>query len=105
MGSGLVRSGSAFSECRRFRSTGSCMGAEGGREEGEGKRMVGMGNTAYPHRHRPVHHGLPMRTTTGTCGSGSIIILHVDDGKGRWCGFAGAGNTSSVRNLEVDIVG
>ena len=67
--------------------------------------MVGTGTTAYPHRHRPVHHGLPMRTTTGTCGSGGILVLHVDDGNGWWCGFTAAGNTSSVRNLDIDKVG
>jgi hypothetical protein len=58
-----------------------------------------------PHRRRPIHHGLPTRTITGTCGSGGIRALHVDDGNGGWYGFAGAGNASSVRNLHVDKVG
>jgi len=38
-------------------------------------------------------------------GIGGIPVLHADDRKGGWCGFAGAGNTSSVRNLNVDKVG
>ena len=101
----LKRRKKGFSERRRFRSTGPCTGVEGGREEGEGRRMVGTGTTAYPHRRRPAHHGLPTRTTTGTRGSGGILVLHVDDGNGRWCEFAGAGNTCSVRNLDVDKVG
>jgi hypothetical protein len=67
-----------------------------------------MGGTALwlnPHRRRPIHHGLPTRTTTGTCGSGGIRARHADDGNGGWYGFAGAGNASSVRNLHVDKVG
>jgi hypothetical protein len=94
-----------FSECRRFRSTEPYMGAEGGRKEGEGTRMGGVSTTAYPHRHRPIHYRLPMRTTTRACGIGGIRVLHVDDANEGWCGFAGAGNTSSVRNLDVDKVG
>jgi hypothetical protein len=46
----------------------------------------------------------PRLTTTGTCGSGGIRVLHADDGN-QGCGFAGAGNTSGVRNLDVDKVG
>jgi hypothetical protein len=69
-----------------------------------------MGTTAYPHRYRPIHHRLLTRTTTGTCGSGGIRVLllrllHADNGNGGWRGVTGAGNTSSVRNLDVDKVG
>jgi hypothetical protein len=72
--------------------------------------MGGTGTTAYPHRHRPIHHRLLTRTTTGTCGSGGtrvllLRVLHADGGNRGWCGFTGAGNTSSVRNLDVDKVG
>jgi hypothetical protein len=38
-------------------------------------------------------------------GSGGIRVLHADDGNKGWDGFAGAGNPSSVRNLDVDKVG
>ena len=65
-----------------------------------------MSTTAHPHRHRPIHHGLPTRGTTGTCGRGDIRVLHADDvSGGAWGGLAGAGNTSIVRNLDVDKVG
>ena len=36
---------------------------------GSGRRMGGTGTMAYPHRRRPIHHGLPTRTITGTCGT------------------------------------
>jgi hypothetical protein len=82
------------------------MNEEGEREEGEGMRMGGTGTTAYPHRCRPIHHGLPTRTTTGTCGSGGIRVLHTTDDANRgWCGFMAAGNTKNVWNLDVDKAG
>ncbi len=40
-------------------------------------------------------------STTGACGSGGIRVLHAEDENGGWCGFAGAGNTDSVRNFDV----
>jgi hypothetical protein len=67
--------------------------------------MGGTGTTAYPHRRRPIDYGLPTRAATRTCGSGGIRVLHPDDANGGWCGFTGAGNTNSVRNLDVDKVG
>ena len=67
--------------------------------------MGGTGTTAYPHRCRPITNGLPTRTTTGTCDSGSIRVLHADDANEGWCGFAGARNIGSVRDLDVDKVG
>jgi hypothetical protein len=97
--------GSAIGYIRCRFATESYTGAERGREEGEGRRMSGTGTTAYPHRRRPIYHRLPMRTTTSTCGSGAIRVLHPDDANGGWCRFAGAGNTSSVRNLDIDKVG
>src|SRR6266566_6748338 len=66
--------------------------------------MGSTGTTTYLHRRRPIHHGLPTRTTTCTCGSGGIRVLQTDDGHGGWCRFAGAGNTSGVWNLDVDKV-
>ena len=67
------------SECKRFRSTESYTRAEEGRKEGrkegEERRMGGTGITAYPHRHRPIHNGLPTRTTTSTWGSGGSCML------------------------------
>ena len=74
------------------------MRAEGGKRENGWHEQ---GTTAYPHHRCEIHHGLPTHTTTGTYGSGGIQIVHDDDG----CGFAGAGNSSSVRNLEVGKVG
>ena len=51
-----------------------------------------------PSRAPDAHH-------TGTCGKGGIRALHADNGKGGWHRFAGAGDGSSVRNLDVDKVG
>ena len=82
---------------------GSC-GAEGGREGEKGRRRGCTGTMAYPHHHRPIHHGLPTRTTAGLCGSDGIRVLHADDANRGWCGFVGAGNTGSVRSLDVDKV-
>lgn len=47
----------------------------------------------------------PSLTTTGTCGSSGIRALHADDANGGSSRFAGAGNISSARNLDVDKVG
>ena len=60
--------------------------------------MDGTGTRAYPHHRCQIHHGFPTHTTTGTYGRGGIRIIHDDDG----CGFAGAGDSSSLRNLDVD---
>jgi hypothetical protein len=60
------------------------------------------------------HYGLPASSSSDpsrapdahhhcTCGSGGVRVLHGDDGG--WFRFAGAGHTSSVRNLDVDKVG
>lgn len=68
--------------------------------------MGGTGTTTYPHHHRPIHHGLPTRTTAGTCGGEDIRITHAGDVSGGWC--VGAGSTSSMRILgilDVDKVG
>ena len=46
---------------------------EEGKKGKEGENWVAR---AYPHRHRPIHHGLPTRTITGTCSSGGIRVLH-----------------------------
>ena len=46
-----------------------------------------------------------MCTSTGTCDSGSIRVLHADDASGELCAFSGARNISSVGNLDVDKVG
>ena len=71
---------------------------EKGGKEGEGWRGH------YGYRRRPIHHELPTRTTTGTCGSGDIRVLHADDvNGGAWCGFAGAGDTSIVQDLNVRV--
>ena len=43
-----------------------------------------------------------IRSSTG--GSGSLRVLHADDGNGGWYGFTGAGNTRSARNLDVGKV-
>ena len=70
--------------------------------------MACIGTTAYQYRRRAIHHGLPTRTTSSTCGSGNFRVLqaHSDDvNRGACCGFAGAGYTSSVRNLDIDKVG
>ena len=80
----------------------------GGRRKGRRGRKKGM--AAYPYRRYAIHHGLPTRTTTSTCGSGDFRVLrgHADDvNGGGCCGFAGAGYTSSlsVRNLDIDKVG
>lgn len=74
---------------------------------GNESRMGGTATMAYPHRRRrrPIDHGLSMCTTTSTYSSGKIRVLHADDADGGWCGFTGAGNTSSVLNLEVEKVG
>jgi hypothetical protein len=58
-----------------------------------------------PHHRRPIHHGLRTRTTVGPGGRGSVRVLHPDEVTGGWCEFAGAGNTSGVRNPEVDMSG
>ena len=98
-------------KCRRFRSTKPYTGAEGEREleGGEGRRRGScIGTTAHPYRRRAIHHGLPMRTTTSTCGSGDFRDLHAhadDVNGGACCGFAGASYTSNVRNLDIDKVG
>ena len=75
-------------------------------EEGRGVRWQGH-STTYPHRRRSIDHELPIRNTIGTSGTGRIRVLHADDENGRWwCGFAaGAANTSSVRNLDIDKIG
>ena len=72
-----------------------------------GKRGDGTGTTTYPNRHPPNHQGLPTRNTTGTCVSDDIQILHADDVNGGESGVGsrGAGDTSSVRNLDIDKVG
>jgi hypothetical protein len=75
---------------------------EEGKKGKEGDRWHGhyglpASSSSYPSR-------VPMCTTTGTCGSGGIRVLHAGDAKGGWCEFAGAGNTNSVRNLDVDKV-
>ena len=68
------------SECRQFCSMRRYTGAERRKKkEGEGRRMGGTGTMAYPHRCRPITNGLLTRTTTGTCDSGSIRVLHADD--------------------------
>jgi hypothetical protein len=59
--------------------------AEGGREEGGGRRMGGTGTTAYLSS-STIHHGLPTRrtcTTTGACGSGpcSGLLAICRDGR------------------------
>ena len=67
-----------------------------------------IGTTAYLYRRRAIHHWLPTRTTTSTCGSGDFRVLHAHADNvngGACCGFAGAGYTSSVRNLDIDKVG
>ena len=60
--------------------------------------MGGTGITAYSHHRYQTYHGLPTHTTTSTYGRGGIRIVHNGDG----CGFAGAGNSSSVRKLDID---
>ena len=67
--------------------------------------MGDTGTTAYPHRCRPITHERPTCTSTGTCDSGSIRVLHADDANGGWCAFSGARNISSVRNPDLDKVG
>ena len=70
--------------------------------------MACIGTAAYPYRRRAIHHGLPTRTTSSTCGSGNFRVLHAhsdDVNGGACCGFAAAGYTSSVRNLDIDKVG
>ena len=52
--------------------------------------------TAYPHRRRPIQHGFPTRTASGTCDGSSIRVLYVGDANGGWCGFAGAGNIVTI---------
>ena len=76
------------------------------RKRRKGRREKGSrGHYGYPHCRRPIHHELPTRSTTGTCGSGDIRALHADDvNGGAWCGFAGAGDTSIVQDLDVDNV-
>jgi hypothetical protein len=65
-----------------FRSTGSYTERKKERKKGmEGEWVVRA--LTYPHRRHQTHHGLPARTTTtttGTCGSGGIRVLHADDG-------------------------
>lgn len=56
----------------------------------------------YTGAESPINRGLPKRTTNCTSGSGGI---HAGDANGGWCGFTGASNTSSVRNLDVNRVG
>ena len=46
-----------------------------------------------------------MRTTTCTCGSRGLRVLHADYGNGGWREFAGVGNTSRVCNFDVEKVG
>ena len=56
----------------------------------KGKKENGWhGHYGLPAWCRPIHHGLPMRTTTGTCVSGGLRVLHADDGNGGWREFAG----------------
>jgi hypothetical protein len=76
-----------------------------GRRKGRRRRKENGSHYGLPASCRPIHHGLPTRTTRGTCGSGGIRVLHANDANRGWYEFAGAGNTSSVRNLDVDKVG
>jgi hypothetical protein len=92
------------SECKRFRSTESYTGAEERKERRAGKDNGWHGHYGLPASSSSDPSQAPTRTTTGTCGSGGIRVLHADDGN-QGCGFAGAGNTSGVRNLDVDKVG
>jgi hypothetical protein len=59
---------------------------------------------SYLHPRHLIHQGFPTRTTTGTRGSTVFesCMLTADNANRGWCGFAGAGNTSSV---DVDKVG
>ena len=62
----------------------------------------------YPHRRRPVHHGLPTRTTTGACSSGgysspvcSILTMRTEG----VVGLRELVTPAACENLEVDKVG
>jgi hypothetical protein len=71
-------------------------GRRGRKESGwHGHYGLPTSSSSYPSWAPDVHHYC-------TCGSGGIRVLHAGDTKGGWCGFAGAGDISSVRNLDVD---
>ena len=62
----------------------------------------------YPHRRRPIHHGLPTRITTGTCDSGgysnpacSMLTMRTEGG----VGLRELGTPAECGNLDVDKVG
>jgi hypothetical protein len=59
------------SEWRRLRSTGPYMGAEGGREEGEGTRMGRI--TAYP------HHAVQFITGSRHAPPGARVVVAVSE--------------------------
>ena len=44
-------------------------------------------------------------STICTCDSGGIQALDVNDENGGWGRLAGAANTNSVRNLDIDKIG
>jgi hypothetical protein len=63
---------------------------------------------AYPHRRRPIYHGLPTRTTTGTCSSGGYSSPACCMLTMRTEGVVGPrelATPAECGNLEVDKVG
>jgi hypothetical protein len=82
--------------------------AEG--KKGRKERRGGTGTTAYPHRRRPIHHGLPTHTAAGTCGSSGIQVLQADNANGARAGLrelaaagrsAGSAPPSERNNIAV----
>ena len=76
-------------------------------ERKNGKEREWVART-YPHHRRPIHHGLPTRTTTGTCGSGgysnpacSMLTMRTEG----VVGLRELGTPAECGNLDVDRVG
>jgi hypothetical protein len=76
---------------------------EGNRRKKEGEWVA----RAYPHRRRPIHHGLPTRTTTGTFSSGgysspacSMLTMRTEG----VVGLRELATPAKCRNLDVDKV-
>ena len=86
-----------------FRSPGPYTGEEG--KNGKEGEWVAR---AYPHRRRPIHHGLPTRTMTGMCSSGlysnpacSMLTIRTEG----VVGSRDLATPAECGNLDVDKVG